>query len=59
MPGLAFKLFVAGYLGWRVVIDHWKPVHFAWPGGLSGLQVLALAFLVLYLPLVVRAARRL
>jgi len=59
VPGLAFKLFLAGYLAWRVVIDHWKPVHFAWPGGLSGLQVLALAFLAVYLPLVVRAARRL
>lgn len=59
VPGLAFKLFLAGYLAWRVVIDHWKPVHFAWPGGLSGLQVLALAFLALYLPLVVRAARSL
>lgn len=59
VPGLAFKVFLAGYLAWRVVIDHWKPVHFAWPGGLSGLQVLALAFLVVYLPLAVRAARRL
>jgi phosphatidylglycerol:prolipoprotein diacylglycerol transferase len=59
VPGLAFKLFLAGYLAWRLVIDHWKPVHFAWPGGWSGLQVLALAFLVLYLPLVMRAARRL
>ena len=59
VPGLAFKLFLAGYLAWRVAIDHWKPVHHAWPGGLSGLQVLALAFLVLYLPLVVRAARSL
>lgn len=59
VPGLAFKLFLCGYLAWRIVVDQLKPVHFAYPGEWSGLQVLALAFLVVYLPLVVRAARRL
>jgi prolipoprotein diacylglyceryltransferase len=59
VPGVAFKLFLAGYLGWRVLVDALKPVPFACAGGLSGLQVLALAALAAYLPFVVRDLRRL
>jgi phosphatidylglycerol:prolipoprotein diacylglycerol transferase len=58
-PGLAFKLFLAGYLAWRVVIDGFKPVPYAYPGGLSGLQLLAAVFLLAYAPLVARQLRRL
>jgi prolipoprotein diacylglyceryltransferase len=58
-PGLEFKLFLAGYLLWRLVIDGFKPVPFAYPGGLSGIQLLAAAFLIGYTPLVARQLRRL
>jgi prolipoprotein diacylglyceryltransferase len=59
VPGVAFKLFFCGYLAWRVLVDGLKPVPFAYPGGLSGLQLLALAALAAYLPFTVRALRRL
>jgi phosphatidylglycerol:prolipoprotein diacylglycerol transferase len=59
VPGLAFKLFLAGYLAWRFAIDFVKPVHYAYPFGLSGLQVLAAAAFLAYLPFVTRALRRL
>ncbi|HSV17699.1 MAG TPA: prolipoprotein diacylglyceryl transferase family protein [Casimicrobiaceae bacterium] len=59
VPGLAFKLFFCGYLAWRFAIDFTKPVHDPYPGGLSGLQVIAAGALLAYLPFVVRALRRL
>ena len=59
VPGLAFKLFLASYLAWRIAVDFLKPVHYAYPGGLSGLQVAAMLSLAAYLPFVVRALRRL
>ena len=59
VPGLAFKLFLGGYLAWRFAIDFAKPVHYRYPGGLSGLQVVAALSLAVYLPFVVRALRRL
>jgi hypothetical protein len=59
VPGLSFKLFLAGYLAWRLAIDTLKPVPFAYPGGLSGLQWLAAAFLAAYAPFVLRAWRKL
>jgi hypothetical protein len=59
VPGLAFKLFLASYLAWRFAIDFVKPVHYAYPGGLSGLQLVAGVSLVAYLPFVARALRRL
>ena len=59
VPGLSFKLFLAGYLAWRLVVDFVKPVHYAYPGGLSGLQVIAAGALAAYLPFVARALRRL
>jgi phosphatidylglycerol:prolipoprotein diacylglycerol transferase len=58
-PGREFKLFLAGYLLWRLVIDGFKPVPYAYPGGLSGIQLLAAAFLIGYTPLVARQLRRL
>ena len=59
VPGLGFKLFLAGYLAWRIAIDFAKPVHYAYFGGLSGIQVVAALSLAAYLPFVVRALRRL
>lgn len=58
VPGLAFKLFLASYLAWRLAIDTLKPVHYAYPGGWSGIQVVAALALAAYLPFVLRALRR-
>lgn len=58
-PGLEFKLFLAGYLAWRLAIDALKPVPYAYAGALSGIQLLAAAFLAGYTPLIVRQLRRL
>jgi len=58
VPGLRFKLFLAGYLLWRLAVDGLKPVPVAWPLGLSGIQWVCLVALGLYGPLVLRAARQ-
>lgn len=57
-PGLAFRLFLAGYLLWRLAIEFLKPVPVAYPLGLSGIQWTCLVALAVYLPLTLRAARR-
>jgi prolipoprotein diacylglyceryltransferase len=57
--GLQFKLLLAGYLLWRLLIDGLKPVPYAFPGGLSGIQLVCALALVLYLPLVARQLSRL
>jgi len=57
--GLQFKLLLAGYLTWRLLIDGLKPVPYAFPGGLSGIQLVCAVALVLYLPLVARQFSRL
>ena len=59
VPGLRFKLFLAAYLLWRLVVDMLKPVPFAYPGGLSGLQCLCVAFLITYAPALLRGVRAL
>lgn len=53
-PGLLFKLFLATYLSWRLLIDFLKPVPYIYPGGLSGIQTLCLLTLLAYLPLCLR-----
>jgi prolipoprotein diacylglyceryltransferase len=55
-PGLLFKLFLSSYLLWRLLIDGLKPVPYAYPGGLSGIQWLCLLSLLCYLPLLLRQA---
>lgn len=55
VPGLRFKLFLAAYLLWRLVIDGLKPVPVAYPGGLSGIQWTCIVALLLYAPAVLRA----
>lgn len=59
VPGLAFKYFLAGYLLWRLLIDLLKPVRVPYALGLSGIQWVCVLALLLYLPLVARAALRL
>lgn len=55
VPGLAFKLFLAGYLAWRLGIDGLKPVPYAYALGLSGIQWVCAVALAAYLPVVARA----
>lgn len=40
-PGLAFRVFMLGYLLWRVGIDHLKPVPYRYAWGASGIQWVA------------------
>jgi phosphatidylglycerol:prolipoprotein diacylglycerol transferase len=58
-PGLQFKLMLAGYLLWRLFIDGLKPVPYAYPGGLSGLQLICLVALAIYLPMTLRQLAKL
>lgn len=58
VPGLQFKLFLAAYLLWRLVIDGFKPVPVAYVGGLSGIQWVCAVALILYLPIMGHAWRR-
>ena len=37
-PGLAFRVFMLGYMLWRFGVDGLKPVPYAYGGGLSGIQ---------------------
>jgi len=57
--GLLFKVMLSAYLAWRLLIDFLKPVPYVYPGGLSGIQLVALIALVIYLPLTWRQARKL
>jgi phosphatidylglycerol---prolipoprotein diacylglyceryl transferase len=59
VPGLRFKLLLAGYLVWRLLVDALKPVPWPWPLGLSGIQWTCLVALALYAPVVSRAVRSL
>lgn len=55
-PGLAFKFYLAGYLVWRLLVDAIKPVPYEYAGGFSGIQLVCMAALVCYLPLLFRQA---
>jgi phosphatidylglycerol---prolipoprotein diacylglyceryl transferase len=59
VPGLRFRLLLCGYLAWRLVIDGLKPVPYAWPLGLSGIQWTCIVALAFYAPGTVRALRSL
>lgn len=57
VPGLAFKLFLSGYLAWRLFVDGFKPVPHAYAWGWSGIQWVCAVALAAYLPIVKRAWR--
>jgi len=57
-PGLAFKLYLASYLAWRLLVDGIKPVPYAYAFGLSGIQWVCVAALVGYLPVVLAQLAR-
>jgi prolipoprotein diacylglyceryltransferase len=52
--GLAFKLYLAAYLIWRLLVDGLKPVPYAYVFGLSGIQLVCALALACYLPFVLR-----
>ena len=56
-PGLAFKLFLSGYLAWRLFIDGFKPVLQPYVLGWSGIQWVCALALLAYAPFVMRAWR--
>lgn len=58
VAGLRFKLFLAAYLLWRLLVDGLKPVPVAYPLGWSGIQWTCALALLLYLPWVWRAWRQ-
>jgi phosphatidylglycerol---prolipoprotein diacylglyceryl transferase len=53
-PGLLFKLYLSGYLMWRIAVDGIKPIPYAYFGYLSGIQLVSLLALACYLPIVAR-----
>ncbi|MBI3229731.1 MAG: prolipoprotein diacylglyceryl transferase, partial [Burkholderiales bacterium] len=55
--GLLFKILLASYLLWRLLVDGIKPVPYAMLWGWSGIQWLCFVALLLYLPLLFRQAR--
>jgi prolipoprotein diacylglyceryltransferase len=57
--GLQFKLLLAAYLLWRLIIDGLKPIPYEFVGGLSGIQLVCAVALLLYSPLVILQLRRL
>jgi prolipoprotein diacylglyceryltransferase len=52
--GMAFKLYLASYLVWRLLVDGIKPVPYAYAFGWSGIQLVCALALVCYLPVVLR-----
>ncbi len=54
VAGLSFKLYLSGYLIWRLIIDELKPVPYAYWLGLSGIQWVCIFALLVYLPFVMR-----
>jgi prolipoprotein diacylglyceryltransferase len=58
VPGLAFKLFLSGYLLWRFGIDGLKPVPHAYAFGWSGIQWVCAVALAVYAPIVLRHWQR-
>lgn len=58
-PGLLFKTMLVAYLLWRLAVDALKPVPFAYPLGLSGIQWVCLLALLAYGPLAWRQQRSL
>jgi len=52
--GLAFKLYLSGYLLWRLLVDGIKPLPYDYGFGLSGIQLVCIVALLCYLPALMR-----
>lgn len=59
VSGLTFKVMMAGYLIWRLLVDGIKPVPYAYAFGWSAIQWACALVLVVYLPLLWHDVRRL
>lgn len=57
VPGDRFRAFMVGYLGFRLGVEFIKPVFYAWPLGLTGLQWLCVAGLLYYARAIPRIVR--
>jgi phosphatidylglycerol:prolipoprotein diacylglycerol transferase len=57
--GLAFKIYLASYLFWRLWVDGIKPVPYSYLFGLSGIQWTCIIALLFYVPIVITQAVRL
>ncbi|MCP4700030.1 MAG: prolipoprotein diacylglyceryl transferase, partial [Gammaproteobacteria bacterium] len=57
--GLLFKTMLCSYLLWRLLIDALKPLFFDYGLGFSGIQVVCVIALSVYLPLTIFQWRRL
>lgn len=55
--GDRFRLFMGGYLLFRLLVDAIKPVPYPWVLGLCGIQLLCIAGLAYYLPQLARIVR--
>lgn len=58
-PGLLFKTMLSAYLLWRLLVDGLKPVPYAYPLGLSGIQWVCALALAAYGTLTAHQWRRL
>lgn len=56
-PGLAFALFLAGYLAFRLVVDFWKPEPRPLVAGLTAIQLACAAGLVYYAAVIPKRLR--
>jgi len=57
-PGLAFALFLASYLAFRLAIDFWKPEPHRLAFGLTAIQLACAAGLVYYAAVIPRRSRK-
>ncbi len=58
VSGLSFKLFLASYLLWRLLVDAIKPMPYDY-WGLSGIQWACIIALVFYIPITYRSFKQL
>lgn len=54
VDGLSFKLYLSGYLLWRLMIEFIKPRNHLYAESLSGIQLVCLISLFFYAPFVIR-----
>ncbi|MBB6183196.1 prolipoprotein diacylglyceryl transferase [Oleiagrimonas soli] len=57
VSGDRFRAFMVGYLAFRLLVEFIKPVFYAWPLGLTGLQWLCVAGLLYYARAIPRIVR--
>lgn len=58
VSGLSFQCFLAGYLLWRLFIDSYKPVLYAYLFDLSGIQLGCIVAIFIYAPFIIKNFRK-